>query len=619
MVVRLRIGSKDAGVERWRSGHRILSKLYSVTLHGSLIAYGFWGPALDAPPPKVYQSTIVALEKEHKVIYYDFRKDLPEVDATNASSQETKPTPNNLESKQRIVAAPQEKDGKQLVYLPEPKIRLQEDLKAPNLIALTPPVPAPPPRQFAPPQETKPAPPKAVALPNAPQIARTASEKENAELSALLHKPVAGPPPRQFTPPKENQQAPAPAALPNAPQITERANDKESGELAALLHKPMAAPVRQFTAPKETRKEPAPAVALPNAPQIAEASNDKQSAEVAALLHKSVAGPPPRQFVAPKENKPAPPMTAALPSAPAVAGVTEGREGAEASALLNKPLAGPAPKAFTPPPARGRAGTAASAALPTAPSVQPGGPATANVAIIGLNPANVPQIPVPEGNRPARIVAGTPVPGVTRPELGGGNGKASAPDLSVQGPPATAPATATREPLVPGQAPATGLAHPQMPQVFPTTPHVSVPQWPNTRTLPAAVERHFQNRVVYVTLIPSQSGDDWTLWFGEPTVTPVDNKLLVRPPVLLRSAALPPFPAHRDRGTGSERVVAMIHKDGKLDASTDLTGAGLDRELAAALHEWQFSPATRNGVAFDADAVIDIPVVYGTLNAATLH
>jgi hypothetical protein len=57
----------------------------------------------------------------------------------------------------------------------------------------------------------------------------------------------------------------------------------------------------------------------------------------------------------------------------------------------------------------------------------------------------------------------------------------------------------------------------------------------------------------------------------------------------------------------------MLHKNGRLDATRELAGPFLNRELAEALHEWQFSPATRNGVAIDADAVIEIPVVFGAL------
>jgi TonB family protein len=94
----------------------------------------------------------------------------------------------------------------------------------------------------------------------------------------------------------------------------------------------------------------------------------------------------------------------------------------------------------------------------------------------------------------------------------------------------------------------------------------------------------------------------------------MDPRLLIRPPILLQSAALPPVPAHSDHGTGRIRVLATIHINGRMDATSDLAGASLDRELIGALQTWQFSPATRNGVPFEADAVIEIPVAFGTIS-----
>jgi TonB family protein len=238
------------------------------------------------------------------------------------------------------------------------------------------------------------------------------------------------------------------------------------------------------------------------------------------------------------------------------------------------------------------------------------------VAILGLNPANVPQIPRPEGSRPARIDAGTPVPGATRAELGGGNSSVSLPDVSIQGGAPTSPAVATRSPLDNQLGePATGLARPRAPEVLPTTPHVSVPQWPSSRHLPAAVEHHFQNRVVYTTLIPSaQSSDDWIVWFSEVEIVATDANMVMHPPILLKAGFLPPILAHNDHGTGNIRLTGIIHKDGHLTSLTALAGGAADRELVEALQAWQFSPARRNGVIIDADAVIEIPVVFGKLS-----
>jgi len=463
------------------------------------------------------------------------------------------------------------------VYLPNPKVKLRRDLKAPNLIAIAPPtrVRTPPkrkPKTFQAPELVRRPPLPVVPLPNAPAIAGVTREAPGA-ISALINKPVAGPPPRPFVTPKPDPLTPSPAVA-----------------------------------------------ALPSAPRIPGVAGRKQTSEISALLNKPVSGPPPREFVMPKPNFVAPrPAVAELSSAPAIEGTTAARQSAEISSLLNKPPSGPPPRPFTPPPSptfsgNGGGGGNGATALPPAPALpEAGSVETAALAIIGLNPVNVPQMPVPEGSRPARIVAGTAVPGATRPELGG-RSPIKAPDISVEGSPATSPATVIGIPLGGPQAePRAGLARVQMPEVLPTTPHVSVPQWPSGRSLPAAVERHFQNRVVYMSVIPTLSGEDWVVWFGETTATSLDARPLVRPPTLVRSAGLPPVPSYRDHGTGNIRVVGMLHKDGRLDAIRELAGPSLNQELAGALHEWQFSPATRNGVAIDADAVIEIPVVFGTL------
>jgi hypothetical protein len=628
IVSGLGIRSEVPNAAEWRTGSRPLCWYYSLALHSGLIAIAFLGPVDDTREhATVPERTIVELEKSHKLIYYDFRKRLPEVSADRATSSIPTPSPNSRKSRQRVVVAPRTKDGKQFVYLPKPKVKLRRDLKAPNLIAIAPPtrVRIPPkrkPKTFQAPELVRHPPLPVVPLPNAPAIAGVTREAPGA-ISALINKPVAGPPPRPFVMPKSAPLTPSPAvaALPNAPRIAGVAGRKQTSEITALLNKPVSGPPpREFFMPKPNLAAPRAAAAeLPSAPRIPGVADRKQFSEISALLNKPVSGPPPREFVMPKPNLVAPrPAVAELASAPGIEGTTGARQSAEISSLLNKPLSGPPPRPFTPPPSptsgNGGGGGNGATALPPAPALpEAGSVESAALAIIGLNPVNVPQMPVPEGSRPARIVAGTPVPGATRPELGG-RSPIKAPDVSVEGSPDSSPATVIRIPLGGPQAePRAGLARVRMPEVLPTTPHVSVPQWPSGRSLPAAVERHFQNRVVYMSVIPTLSGEDWVVWFGETTATSLDARPLVRPPTLVRSAGLPPVPSYRDHGTGNIRVVGMLHKDGRLDATRELAGPFLNRELAEALREWQFSPATRNGVAIDADAVIEIPVVFGTL------
>src|SRR5690348_3537591 len=125
MLIRIRIGKDRAPDASFRTGHKPLSLLYSLLLHAGVVTLLFLPPSLGSQQNSVYQSIVVQLEKDHKLIYYDFRQELPEVKASNATGKVTTPGPNALKSRQRIVAAPNEKPGKQLVYIPEPRVRLQ--------------------------------------------------------------------------------------------------------------------------------------------------------------------------------------------------------------------------------------------------------------------------------------------------------------------------------------------------------------------------------------------------------------------------------------------------------------------------------------------------------------
>src|SRR6516165_1240260 len=414
IVSGLSIRSQVPNAAEWRTGSRPLCWYYSLALHLGLIAIAFVGPADDTREhATVPERTIVELEKSHKLTYYDFRKRLPEVSANRATLSIPTPSPNSRKSRQRVVVAPRAKAGKQFVYLPKPKVKLRRDLKAPNLIAIAPPtrVRTPPkrkPKTFQAPELVRRPPLPVVPLPNAPAIAGVTREAPGA-ISALINKPVAGPPPRPFVTPKPDPLTPSPAvaALPNAPRIAGVAGRKQTSEISALLNKPVSGPPpREFVMPKPNLAAPRPAVAeLPSAPRIPGVADRKQTSEISALLNKPVSGPPPREFVMPQPNFVAPrPAVAELPSAPAIEGTTASRQSAELSSLLNRPPSGPPPRPFTPPPSptfsgNGGGGGNGATALPPAPALpEAGSVETAALAIIGLNPVNVPQMPVPEGS-----------------------------------------------------------------------------------------------------------------------------------------------------------------------------------------------------------------------------
>ena len=443
--------------------------MYSLLLHAGVVALLFSVPRYSEPDRPLYNSVIVPLESQHKITYYSLRKALPAVSPTNPDSAETKPDQSRQKSAQTIVTAPRAKPGKQFVWIPAPKVTLQSEVRAPNVIAFDPP---------------------AVPLPEKP--------------------------------------------------------------------KPKA-----FQAPQTKAPEHPAVTALDSAPTLANSPNDKSTTSVEDLIRPAAA--PRRQFVMPPPSN-------------------------NAGAIKPAPVEG----------------------VPAPPALQDGGqPASANLAIISLNPANTPQIPRPEGGRTESVMAGPQAsngPG----QLGKGNSAIHMPDVSIQGQPADAVAIATKTPPA-AIPPSPGLAVPRMPAPVKVveTPHISVPQWPNNRTLPGAVEQHFRNRIVYMTVLPGpQVEADWVVWFGQEGAAPPDGRAVVRPPTLLQPLGLPPVPANDDHGTGKLRVVGIIRKDGHLDSCSGLAGSAVNGELVAALQKWQFKPATWNGTAVDTDAVIEIPVTF---------
>jgi hypothetical protein len=487
---------------------------YSLVLHAAAFAFLLL-PSSESPElHNVYTSLVAPLQKDHKLIWYQFKEKLPEVSPANPTAEKDARVRTPQKARQQIVTAPKADPGKQLVWIPAPQIKLKADLTAPNLIALQPPaVPAPPKRNAKPFQ-----------APEQPKTPRPAS----------------------------------PTALPTAPALA--ANEAQNSGVDALLNKTLARPRREFTPPTMPKAPtPSTAITLPAAPTL-----------------ESARGP------------------------------------ASADSLLTTPIARPR-RDFTPPAAPPNSQPRTSpAALPAAPSLEAAhGPAGVSAAILGLNPSNAPQLPTPEGARAARIAAG-PDTGSEPPQLAKGNSPLVIPDVSIQGKPGPSTPTATGPRTASSAKPGLGTA--PMPAIqtgqLQANAHLSVPQWPSSRSLPAFLERRFHTRVVYETLLPAaQNGEDWVVWFAEEAPTPPDTRVLMRPPTLNHGSPLPPVPAKQDHGAGKLLVIGVLRKDGHFGSFSEETDAA-DRELLDMLQSWQFNPAMRDGVPVDVEAVLEIPVVY---------
>jgi TonB family protein len=131
----------------------------------------------------------------------------------------------------------------------------------------------------------------------------------------------------------------------------------------------------------------------------------------------------------------------------------------------------------------------------------------------------------------------------------------------------------------------------------------------------AALDPRFAGRVVYTMAVQmpnvtSFSGS-WLVWYAE-RVADAGNVALrvMRPPEVVRKVD-PKYvaAAAADRVEGTVRLFGVIGKDGHVGAIALLRQLDdrLDRTAQEALAKWEFTPAMRDGVAVDVDAIFEIP------------
>ena len=111
----------------------------SVVFHGSLVIFAFLGPEIPggARKPRSLYDTVIA-PNQKKLIWYRFPQKLPEVSPLKSSESGPRPM-GMVRSPQSIVAnPPKAKSGKQMIWLKAPELHVEEELKAPNLLAFSP-------------------------------------------------------------------------------------------------------------------------------------------------------------------------------------------------------------------------------------------------------------------------------------------------------------------------------------------------------------------------------------------------------------------------------------------------------------------------------------------------
>lgn len=596
----------------------------SALLHGSVLAWVALGPLVpEARLASAYDQLIRPLES--KLIWYDFRKRLPEI---TPPRRDPRPTRANSRSQQTLVAGPQDSQRPpQLIWTPAPEIAPQPIVQAPNIVALVPParpvkpfsapaelirreapeptlpdapsiavaevkpVDLPPPerprRVFTPPPELIRRETPAPTLPDAPRLAL-------AELKSVALPPPERARPRAFTPPPEAQPAAPRPALLAAPEITAALDRKISG--STLL--PPIQPARKTFIPPFEAPHASPTQNLPAAPQIATHAPVSLPPLPGAAMARAV-----RPFAAPVEAKRSlSAQPANLPAAPQIAAPAPA-----SSPVLPAMTMARAVRPFAAPEKKPSPETRPVPSLADAPTLSSANHnSDAAFAIVGLFPARTKEIPAPKASQQAGFSAG-PQP------------RRDAGDSTVQ------PGQLT----VPGLLARTGAPQPQ-PKLTasleaPTSSRnlavaarsvqaVGTPAEPEMRVTPTAPDPRLAGRVVYTVAIQmpnitSYSGS-WIVWFAESEPLRGRELPVMRPPRPLRKVDPKYVPAAADEKVeGKVRLAAIIRKNGHVERVELLRHLDnrLDQSSAEALAKWEFEPATRNGTPIDVDAVFEIP------------
>jgi TonB family protein len=357
---------------------------------------------------------------------------------------------------------------------------------------------------------------------------------------------------------------------------------------------PPPKPVRQFHAPPATPKPLPPAPLLPEAPRIA-ADMSPGTAPFDTALPK----PKPRAFAPPPSRKALPPSKSTeLPDAP------------ELRATAPKLAAPLIPRGFTPPPPKPGTQPQAAPAEAPPPAMSALAPAPATLAIVGLSPANRPDVPPPPGSHDAAFSGGPELHPKGANEAPAENAAVTVPGLVARGGPKDSPSSSLMSVFAPLERQALAMNKAAPPPAAPAPRHAT----PLAAHVSSAPDPRLNGRYIYTMAIQmpnvtSYSGS-WIVWFADrdPATREVVEDL--SPPVPTRKVD-PKYiqTAVEERVEGVVRLSAVIRKDGHVQAVELLQHLDdrLDRTALEALSKWEFEPAVRDGVAVDVDAVFEIP------------
>lgn len=164
MILKLSSPDPNAGLPDPGYGIRPRSLVFSVFFHAVAVAALFWGSDLATPPRQPLLEKVIEPNKT-KLVWYNFKAELPDLNSPDARKTETR---GRQKSKQVLIADSKQGSKTEFVWQPTP-VELPKEVKAPNLISLHASSPAPPaPRPVTPPAPDPPKQLKAFVPPPPP-------------------------------------------------------------------------------------------------------------------------------------------------------------------------------------------------------------------------------------------------------------------------------------------------------------------------------------------------------------------------------------------------------------------------------------------------------------------
>ncbi len=204
----------------------------SVAGHAVALAVLILAPSLELPKPEPSAYKQAIKDKEEKLVWYKFDKELPAVQPPKAQADQRAVRALNI-ARQQLVAMPKNAPSRtQIVLSPAPELPDTPPLESPNLIAIRMPR-----RAFtAPPDVAKPKPAEVAELPDAPVLSQPLRPVELAKSANIRNR--FAPPPRRI--PEKVREIEIPS---DAPQLLAESRARVWDEYK------FKAPARPFTPP----------------------------------------------------------------------------------------------------------------------------------------------------------------------------------------------------------------------------------------------------------------------------------------------------------------------------------------------------------------------------------